>query len=149
MQLKLRIGLAVVMSLVMALTVGGVAFAKHGGDDRVEHKIRLSPTAAGQDIAATGEAKVRIRPSRGEQKFELSLVSPQAEGQTFKVFVTNSAFPGERFLAGEMTVQLGVGRLHLTNEFGAALPEGVEPVTGIETVVVEDSAGTALLQGSF
>jgi hypothetical protein len=149
MKMKLRIGLAIVMALVIALTVGGVAFAKDGGDDRVEHKIDLAPTDAGKDIGATGEAKVRIRDSRGLQKFEVALFSQLANGQTFKVYVTNSASPEERFLAGELTVQLGVGEVELTNEDGATLPQGVEPVTEIQTVVVENSEGEAVLQGSF
>jgi hypothetical protein len=147
--MKLRIGLTIMMALVMALTVGSVAFAKSGGDDRVEHKIILAPTNAGKDIAATGEAKVRTRDSRGLQKFEVALFSQLANGQTFNVYVINSAFPEEKFLAGELAVQLGVGELELTNEDGATLPQGVEPVTGIQTVVVENSAGEAVLQGSF
>lgn len=148
--MKLRIGIALMAALIMAVMVGGVAFAKGGGNNAdTLNKVILTPTATGNGIGAIGEAKVRTRADRGIEKFEVTMFARRVNGQTFKVYITNSALPGQRFLAGKMLVQFGSGQLHLSNEFGATLPNGASPVTGIQTVVVKNSAGKTVLRSSF
>ena len=137
------LGLALGLALTVLVLAGGTVSARSG----VEREIVLSPTAAGRDIGASGDARVRRDGAR--QDFKVEIDANVANGTVFRVFVTNAQFPGETNRAGRIVIAAGGGQLEISNENGRVLPRGVAPVLQIQTVIVKNAAGQVVLRGSF
>ena len=137
------VGLALGLALAVLMVAGGAVSA----NSRIEREIVLRPTAAGQEIGASGDARVRKDGARQDLKVEID--ANVANGTVFRVFVTNAQFPGETNRVGRIVIAAGGGQLELSNENGRVLPRGVAPVLQIQTVIVRDAAGRVVLRGSF
>ena len=137
------VGLAVALALTILVVAGGAV----GAGSRIEREIVLRPTAAGQSIGVSGDARVRKDGAREDFKVEID--ANVADGAVFRVFVTNAQFPDERNRAGRIVIAAGGGQLELSNENGRVLPRGVSPVLQIQTVIVKDAAGQTVLRGRF
>jgi hypothetical protein len=137
------VGLALGLALAVLVVAGGAVSA----NSRIEREIVLTPTAAGRAIDASGDARVRKDGAR--QDFKVEIDANVADGTVYRVFVTNSQFPGETRLAGRIVIAAGGGQLELSNENGRVLPHGVAPVLRIQTVIVKNAAGQNVLRGTF
>lgn len=141
------------LAFMLAVMVGGIpsgaVIAKGGGTKpgEVRQKALLAPSAGGGGMGALGQAEVKVVGAK--QEFEVFMNALGADGQTLSIYVTSSAHPGQELLAGEMVIQTGVGLLALSNEHGAAPPDGILPVLGIQTVTVRDATRQVVLQGGF
>ena len=124
---------------LVALTMVLAMVTQASADCR--RKITLSPSSAGDQIDASGTAKVRAR-GTADQRFGVSIDARVADGTTFAVFANGQ-------LAGTITIALGAGELDLNNHNGNVLPAGTDPVCSIKSVEVKDGSGTVILSGSF
>lgn len=138
--------LALILAVAMGSITSGAALAKGGGNE-VRRGVLLTSTAVGAGIGARGDTEVKVLGIT--QEFEVLMGAQVANGQTFRVFVTNSAQPGQAFLAGSIVIQNGLGLLALSNQHGVSLTAGTDPVLGIQRVRVRNAAGQLILQGSF
>ena len=141
--IRRTVGLALGIALTVLALAGGTVSARSG----VEREIVLTPTAAGLDIGASGDA--RIRKDGPRQDFKVEIDANVADGTVFRVFVTNAQFPGETNRAGRIVIAAGGGQLEISNENGRVLPHGVAPVLQIQKVIVKDATGQVVLRGSF
>jgi hypothetical protein len=117
----------------LAFTLTGYASAAD-----CQKKIALTSTGIAPD--ASGGAKVRAR--RVKQSFSVEAEANVPDGATYMVFANGQP-------AGMITMVLGEGELELNNNNGKVLPAGVDPVCSITSVVVVDSTGATVLEGSF
>jgi hypothetical protein len=155
---------ALAVALTMVLAASQSADAANTKPGIIRNSVDLTPTAAGRHIAAEGVAEIRQKTADGLQEFGVDVETISdvtgkptvAEGTRFRVFVTNSQFPGKTFLAGRVVIDdKGIGLLELSNDplhiaDGAQrITQGVKPVTKVKTVTLKNSSGEIILKGSF
>ena len=141
------------MSLRKALTfffvfAAALLIAAPGVDaksSRIEKRISLAATSAGQTIDASGHARYRVRGDR--QDLTIEVEARVKTGTKFTVWVTNG---GNTVKARTIKItSLGEGEIELKNYDGKRLPAGVAPVSSITTVTVKDSKGNVIVSGTF
>ena len=103
--------------------------------------IVLAVSSAGRAINADGNARIRTD-ARNRESFRVEMDADVHNGTVFTV-------TADGVQAGTIKMKAHRGVLEVDNEHGRSLPTGLDPVCAIKQVVVTDSRGNTVLDGSF